>query len=162
MFLDWRDTYNWDPWKSVVIPGYGRIYDRSNEMLQVCKGAKPFLQISSWKLNFDANVKVDSEQPPGLECKTINGVVTIKPGSGEPENPNGGYEPQNVGRGCVTWKNQDNVPHTATSGRGPDDPNSGKLFDTSIIMPGETWTGPITSGSPYHCSVHPWLKGTVS
>ncbi len=61
VFLDWRDRYDWDPFKSVVIPGYGRIYDRANEMLQFCKGAKPFSMASSWKLNFDTSVRIDAE-----------------------------------------------------------------------------------------------------
>lgn len=33
----------------------------------------------------------------------------------------------------IVWINEDNDPHTATSGTGSDDPNSGKIFDTGII-----------------------------
>ena len=53
--------------------------------------------------------------------------------------------------------NKDSVPHTVTNGKGPDDPNSGKLFDTSIINAGESAkvdTSKLTSGQqyPFHCT----------
>jgi hypothetical protein len=79
VFLDWRDKYNWDPWKSVVIPGYGRIYDRANEMLQVCKNAKPFSMASSWKLNFDTNVKVDDVRSVGCTADGMSGNNVVPP-----------------------------------------------------------------------------------
>ena len=62
--------------------------------------------------------------------------------------------------------NKDSVPHTVTNGKGPDDPNSGKLFDTSIINAGESAkvdTSKLTSGQqyPFHCTVHPYMTGTL-
>ena len=52
--------------------------------------------------------------------------------------------------------NDDTAPHTATSGTGPEDPNSAKLFDTSIIMAGETAQIDTNSLEPadynYHCT----------
>ena len=51
------------------------------------------------------------------------------------------------------------LPHTVTSGTGPQDPTSAKLFDTSIIEAGATAdiaTGYVDAGNhPFYCSVHP-------
>jgi plastocyanin len=56
----------------------------------------------------------------------------------------------------VIWTNNDQVPHTATS-------NSGS-WDTGIIQPGASDTlAFVTAGTfPYHCAVHPMMKGTVT
>ena len=52
-----------------------------------------------------------------------------------------------------------------TSGIGPQDPTSAKLFDTSIIEAGATAdiaTGNIGAGNhPFYCSVHPYMTGTL-
>ncbi len=68
----------------------------------------------------------------------------------------------------IVWDNQDTVPHTATSGTGPSDPNSGKLFDTSIISPGEKSTPVELKGVSqgqtiqYHCTVHPYMTSQLT
>lgn len=49
------------------------------------------------------------------------------------------YEPDTltINRGDrITVTNNDNIPHTVTSGTGPQDTNSPKSFDTSIIEAG--------------------------
>ena len=62
--------------------------------------------------------------------------VKILQGSSTQGNPAYGPEPASApSDALVTWVNEDTVPHTATSGTGPEDPETGKLFDTSIIMP---------------------------
>ena len=38
----------------------------------------------------------------------------------------------------ITVTNNDNAPHTATNGATPEDPQTAKLFDTSLIMPGKS------------------------
>lgn len=43
----------------------------------------------------------------------------------------------------IIWTNNDSVPHTVTSGTGPNDPNMGKDFDVGIstpISPGSTFS----------------------
>jgi plastocyanin len=57
------------------------------------------------------------------------------------------------------------MPHTVTNGEGGSDPNSGKIFDTSIIIGGdsaEIVTSSFDIGTyPYYCTVHPYMTGTL-
>ena len=66
----------------------------------------------------------------------------------------------------VTVVNQDTVPHTATSGTGPQDPQSGQLFDTSIINPSESATISLAQGKPgqydFYCMIHPYMTGKIT
>lgn len=59
-----------------------------------------------------------------------------------------------VGAG-VTWINEDAVSHTATADDGS--------FDTGTIRPGEDAgvTFQTVGTFPYHCEIHPSMKGTV-
>ena len=93
--------------------------------------------------------------------------VKILAGSATQGNPD--YEPDAAtatSDALVTWVNEDTVPHTATSGSGPQDPESAQLFDTSIIMAGETASVPAeqmgAGEHPYHCTVHPFMQGTIT
>jgi plastocyanin len=68
----------------------------------------------------------------------------------------------------IVWDNQDTVPHTATSGTGPQDPNSAQLFDTSIVNGGEESTAVQIQGAsegqtiPYYCIVHPYMTSELT
>ena len=68
----------------------------------------------------------------------------------------------------IVWDNQDTVPHTATSGTGPQDPESAQLFDTSIINGGEESTAVELQGVsegqtiPYYCIVHPYMTSEIT
>ena len=68
----------------------------------------------------------------------------------------------------IVWDNQDTVPHTATSGTGPQDPESAQLFDTGIINGGEESTAVELQGVsegqtvPYYCIVHPYMTGELT
>jgi len=66
----------------------------------------------------------------------------------------------------IVWDNQDNVPHTATSGTGPSDPNKGKIFDTGIILGGESAKISLAKVDPgqydYFCIVHPYMTGKIT
>jgi plastocyanin len=65
----------------------------------------------------------------------------------------------------VTVVNQDTLPHTATSGTGPQDPNSAQLFDTSLINGGGSATLSLAQVTPgqydYYCMVHPYMTGKL-
>src|SRR5215213_7202186 len=68
----------------------------------------------------------------------------------------------------VVWVNEDTAAHTATSGTGAADPDSGKVFDTSIINPGEKSTPQALKGVkegdevPYYCAVHPYMTSKLT
>jgi plastocyanin len=61
--------------------------------------------------------------------------------------------------------NQDSVPHTVTNGKDQNDPNAGKLWDTSIIEGGKTAQISLSKVSPgeydYHCTLHPYMQGKL-
>ena len=68
----------------------------------------------------------------------------------------------------VTWTNDDSQPHTVTSGKGPNDPNIGKEFDSSpgfktLLSPFQTFSHKFdTAGEfPYFCQIHPNMIGKV-
>lgn len=95
-----------------------------------------------------------------VEIKILKGSST----QGNPSyDPNPGSAPSDA---LVTWVNDDTVPHTATSGAGPSDPESGKLFDTGIIMAGDKASVPAekigTGEHDYHCTVHPFMQGKIT
>ena len=66
----------------------------------------------------------------------------------------------------VTVVNQDTLPHTVTSGTGPQDPNSAQLFDTSLINGGESATLSLAQVTPgqydFYCIVHPYMTGKIT
>jgi len=94
-------------------------------------------------------------------------TLSIPAGASTAGNPSYTPDTLTVKKGdVITVTNDDTAPHTATSGTGPEDPNSAKLFDTSIIMAGDTAQIDTNSLEPadynYHCTVHPFMKGTIT
>lgn len=94
-------------------------------------------------------------------------TLSIPVGAATPGNPAYAPDTLTVAKGdVITVTNDDTVPHTATSGDGPQDPNSAKLFDTSIIMPAETAqidTASLEADNyAFYCTVHPFMKGTIT
>jgi len=93
-------------------------------------------------------------------------LLTILLGSSVQGSPD--YDPDvlTVTKGnTIEVKNADTVPHTVTSGTGPQDANSAKQFDTGIINGGESAvlkTDSLTAGDyAYYCMVHPYMTGTL-
>ena len=81
-------------------------------------------------------------------------------------NPSYDPDPLTVSAGdVVKVSNQDTVPHTVTSGSGPEDPESGSQFDTSIIdarATAQVDTANLAAGDyPYDRSLHPYMVGTM-
>jgi plastocyanin len=62
--------------------------------------------------------------------------------------------------------NKDTVPHTVTSGKGTDDADKGKLFDTSFITGGKSADiklDKVKAGEvDYFCTVHPYMTGKIT
>ncbi|MEM2160050.1 MAG: S8 family serine peptidase [Candidatus Nitrosotenuis sp.] len=61
----------------------------------------------------------------------------------------------------VTWINDDSAAHTITSGNTEDGPNG--IFDSDLIMPGETFSYTFDEATVYFyfCTIHPWMTGIV-
>lgn len=101
------------------------------------------------------------------DSSPLTGAITIPPGASLQGNP--AYDPAELtvklGE-TVLVTNADNVPHTVTSGTGPEDPASGQSFDTSIMDAGakmEISTANLSAGDyPYYCIVHPYMKGSLT
>jgi len=94
-------------------------------------------------------------------------TITILEGSAVQGNPDFDPDQLTASAGAeITVVNQDTVPHTATSGTGPQDPQSGQLFDTSIINPSESATISLAQAAPgqydYHCMIHPYMTGKIT
>jgi plastocyanin len=96
-------------------------------------------------------------------------IITILSGSSVQGNPD--YEPDDAEvplNDNIVWVNEDTVPHTATSGTGAEDANSGKIFDTSIINGGEESTPQQLTGVkegdevPFYCQVHPYMTSKLT
>jgi plastocyanin len=66
----------------------------------------------------------------------------------------------------IKWVNDDNVPHTATSGAGMSDADFGQLFDSSFLAAGEEYSIPASElgagEHQYFCTVHPYMTATVT
>jgi cytochrome c oxidase subunit II len=93
-------------------------------------------------------------------------TLTVLEGASVQGNPAYDPDPLTVTKGDVIGvSNKDAAPHTATSGKDPQDPQAGSEFDTSIIDPGASAqidTANLDPGDhPYHCTVHPYMLGTL-
>lgn len=67
----------------------------------------------------------------------------------------------------VVWNNADSAPHSATSGTGPEDGESGAKFDTEIVNGGEKSAeieidGAVGDVIPYYCIVHPYMTSQLT
>jgi plastocyanin len=108
-----------------------------------------------------------SSTESGGTAGTAGVSLTILEGSSVQGNPSYDPDPLAVTAGdVIEVTNEDNVPHTVTSGTGLEDPESGVQFDTSIIDAGGTAqvdTANLATGEyPYYCSVHPYMLGTLT
>jgi plastocyanin len=109
----------------------------------------------------------EEEQQAPAEPGTT--AIAILQGAAVQGSPDYEPDPAQVPVGnTIVWDNQDAVPHTATSGTGPQDPESAQLFDTGIINGGEESTAVELQGVsegqtvPFYCIVHPYMTGELS
>ena len=113
-----------------------------------------------------ANATAGTPAATTTTSSTAAATLTIPMGASTPGNP--AYEPASltVKKGdAIDVVNKDSSPHTVTSGTGLEDPNAGKMFDTSIInaaASAQIATADLEAGEyDYHCSVHPFMTGTL-
>jgi plastocyanin len=132
----------------------------------------PGVMSSLYRLNLTPR-DIASENPPASGSKSIGASsgpvgasVTIPGGASVQGNPSYVPDTVTVKKGdLVAVVNKDTVPHTLTNGKDPSDPTTGKLFDTSIIMPAASakyGTAKLAAGTyPFHCSIHPYMTGSL-
>jgi plastocyanin len=96
-------------------------------------------------------------------------VVTIKILEGSSVQGSPDYDPDAAtasSDALITWVNEDATVHTATSGTGPDDAESGQLFDSGFLNQGQKYSVPAadvgTGEQTYHCQVHPYMVSTIT
>jgi plastocyanin len=68
------------------------------------------------------------------------------------------YEPNAISVAvgqAVTWTNGGAVAHTVTA-------DDGMSFDSGTLAPGATFTFTPSAAGTYHCTFHPWMKGTLT
>jgi plastocyanin len=113
-----------------------------------------------------ANATAGTPAATTTTSSTAAATLTIPMGASTPGNP--AYEPASltVKKGdAIDVVNKDSSPHTVTSGTGLEDPNAGKMFDTSIInaaASAQIATADLEAGEyDYHCSVHPFMTGKI-
>ena len=106
---------------------------------------------------------------PGAFADHAEVTVTPAAGSGSPgceDTPEGCFTPMtatvDVG-GKVIFSNTDNAAHTFTSGMATDADSVGVVFDSSLVMAGNTyeWSPTEVGDQPYFCIVHPWMDGLI-
>jgi plastocyanin len=131
---------------------------------------RPGTVVSLYRQNLPPADQTKENKPAAAaidESKFTNKVaITILKGASTQGNPN--YSPDTIkasNNALVTWTNEDTVPHTATSGSGLQDPNSGKLFDSDILSPNQKYSVPaskIGQGEhPFFCKIHPYMTGKI-
>ncbi len=111
----------------------------------------------------------------GILANATNGsnnqTVTIAAGTGSAGangtcvGANNCFDPHNTSvqpGASVTWRNDDNVLHTVTSGKSTD-ADAGKLFDKNIPAGQSVSIQFNNTGTiDYFCKVHPWMSGQVT
>jgi plastocyanin len=111
-----------------------------------------------------ASSKTESKVDPATVKADV--TLTILEGASAQGSPD--YDPDELSAkkgNVIKVENADSVPHTVTNGAGPNDPNSAKIFDTSLIMGGQAGilqTEEIDAGEyAFYCTVHPYMTGTL-
>jgi plastocyanin len=122
---------------------------------------KPLSESSSNQTNTGGNKTVDESK--------FSTVVAIKILKGSSVQGNPDFDPDGATAGSdalVSWENTDTTLHTATSGTGSSDPDSGKLFDSGFLNSGQKYSVPaadIGAGEhPYYCQVHPYMTSKIT
>ncbi len=132
----------------------------------------PGVMVSPYRLNLTPQDIAAANPQPGGSGSTaassgpVGASVTILAGASTQGNPAYAPDTVTVKKGdSVAVTNKDSVPHTITNGKDPSDPTTGKLFDTSIIMPAASakfGTTKLAAGNyPFHCTVHPYMTGSL-
>src|ERR687897_747893 len=154
-----------------------QVMERQQGWLHEQYGLPPLPELSPEMLQVPPSLRNVAQQQGGAgggnqTAETTGGApaggltINILEGSSIQGSPD--YDPEELTASAgaeVSVVNQDTLPHTVTSGTGPQDPNSAQLFDTSLINGGESATlslAQVAAGQyDYYCIVHPYMTGKV-
>ena len=121
----------------------------------------PLSESSSNQSSSDGNETVDESQ--------FTNVVTINILAGSVVQGSPDYDPDAASAtsdALLTWINEDETLHTATSGSGTGDAESGKLFDSGFLSTGQKFSIPAaeigTGEHAYYCQVHPYMTSKIT
>jgi plastocyanin len=150
---------------SIPKPGIINSVDRTNLSATPSKEAGSTLEGGTTE-----KTTTTTTEGGGSANATVVGVtITIQKGASIQGSPD--YNPDTAKVSAsdkIVWVNEDTAAHTATSGTGATDPDSGKIFDTSIINPGEKSAPQELKGVkegdevPYYCAVHPYMTSKLT
>lgn len=122
---------------------------------------KPLSATSGNQTDTGGNKTVDESK--FTEVVTIN----ILEGSAVQGSPD--YDPDAAtasSEALITWINNDETLHSATSGSGPSDAESGKLFDSGFLNKGDKYSIPaadVGAGEhEYYCQIHPYMISKIT
>jgi plastocyanin len=155
----------------IVVMVFGAITGIVTYYLFTAAIPQPGTVVSLYRQNLPPEQQTNENKPAAAaidESKfTTKVAITILKGASTQGNPS--YNPDTAKastNALVTWTNDDTVPHTATSGSGLQDPNSGKLFDSDILSPNQKYSVPASKiGQGEHsffCKIHPYMTGKIS
>ncbi|HJS67935.1 MAG TPA: plastocyanin/azurin family copper-binding protein [Nitrososphaera sp.] len=112
---------------------------------------------------------VEASEDKVVDESKFSKVVTIKILEGAEVQGNPDYDPDSVvasSDALITWINDDDMPHTATSGTGSSDSEAGELFDSGILTQGQKYSVPAADlgagDHQYYCTVHPYMTSTIT
>ncbi|WP_148687475.1 cupredoxin domain-containing protein [Candidatus Nitrosocosmicus hydrocola] len=158
---------------TVVAPGGGQVGSSGTGTMRVVEPGN--ITESSTGGSGENTSNTTSESGTNATAGSANGTTTagasvtlsIPAGAATPGNPAYSPDTLTVTKGeIIAVSNDDTAPHTVTSGATPGDADAGQLFDTSIIMPAgkaDIDTSTIDAGEhPFHCTVHPFMTGTMT
>jgi len=104
-----------------------------------------------------------------IDQSKFSKVVTIRMLQGAATQGSPDYDPDAAvasSDALITWINDDSIPHTATSGTGQGDPETGKIFDSGFLMEGQKYSvaaADLGKGEyNYYCTIHPYMTSTVT
>jgi plastocyanin len=150
---------------SIPKPGIINSVDRTNLSATPSKEAGSTLEGGTTE-----KTTTTTTEGGGSANATVAGVtITIQKGASIQGSPD--YNPDTAKVSAsdkIVWVNEDTAAHTATSGTGATDPDSGKIFDTSIINGGEKSAPQELKGVkegdevPYYCAVHPYMTSKLT
>ncbi|MDQ3851966.1 MAG: plastocyanin/azurin family copper-binding protein [Thermoproteota archaeon] len=140
------------------------------DLVQILQGTQLVLS-GGFDAGGDGNIENDDNQVPitppqnssmqvgSNSSSAITTVITVPQDADDLGAGAFSPDPASVSAGStITWNNIDDSPHTATADDGS--------FDTGIINGGSSGSALISASTgmraiPYHCNVHPEMRGTL-